>query len=263
MDTKSTEEFKAPYMSFHTFWNFIAELGNNPLPPRIDRSIMTGKSGTDQANLFMALTSFGLIDQEATVLPLLDELTSADQEQRKAILSNLVTANYAEPMRISASNGTSKDLDNAFRDSYPSIASPDTRRKAVTFFLHAAKTAGLELSVHFPTTRSGPGAPGTSKPRKAARRKPAPLNSGTEKPLVEAPGAPAAGDTYRFDLRSGGTIFAVVDVNIFQLDKEDRDYVIGLVDKLKGYPTGSNKNGPSEEGPSGQPSGDGGGVTPT
>lgn len=237
MDNESEDGFKPPYMSFHTFWNFIGELGTRPLPPRIDRSIMTGKSGTDQANLFLALSSFGLIGDDWNVLPLLDELTSADEEQRKSILAKLINDHYHHPMRVSAINGTSKDLDDAFRDNYPTIASPDTRRKAVTFFLHAAKTAGLELSVYFPKTRSGPGAPGTSKPRKVARRKPASQIGGVEKPLDKPPGAPTDGDTYRFDLRSGGTIFAVVDVNLFQLDTEDRDYVIDLVDKLKGYKT--------------------------
>ena len=51
------------------------------------------------------------------------------------------------------------------------------------------------------------------------------------------PTCPQGEDKYRFDLASGGTVFAVVDVDIFQLSTEDRDYVIDLVDKLKGYKT--------------------------
>ena len=96
MDTPE-ESFKPPYMSFLTFWNFIAELRTKPLPPRIDRSLMSSKSGTDQFNLTLALTSFGLVDDDSRVLPLLQELTAADDEQRKSILAKMVTASYMNP----------------------------------------------------------------------------------------------------------------------------------------------------------------------
>ncbi|HEY5857037.1 MAG TPA: hypothetical protein VIW24_24110 [Aldersonia sp.] len=264
--------FKPPYMSFQTFWNFITELGENPLPPRIDRSIMNGKSGTDQANLFLALTSFGLIDDQAKVLPLLSNLTSADADARKSILRQMITEHYVEPMRVSSDNGTTKDLEDAFKEGYPSIASADTRRKAITFFLHAARVAGLELSVHFPKTRSGQGAPGAARARKPTRRKlaAASQDGGTSDGFDDT-SADTSGDTYTVELDSGGTVSVVVKVNLFRLTTADRDFVIDLVDKLRGYRADAaagaanghgDKNGPSEEGPSGQPSGDGGGVTP-
>jgi hypothetical protein len=227
--------FKPPYMSFQTFWKFIKELGAKPLPPRIDRSLMASKSGTDQANLTMALSSFGLVDDESNVLPLLQQLTSADEEGRKTILADMVSRNYVGPMEVSRNNGTSKDLESVFRDNYPSIASADTRRKSVTFYLHAAREAGLDLSVHFPKTRSGSGAPGMAKPRKVTRRKSPPEQG--ENVLNGQAGAPTKGNTYTVELASGGTIFAIIDVDIFQLSTEDRDYVIDLVDKLKGYHT--------------------------
>lgn len=272
MDNEDIEAFKPPYMSFHTFWNFTRELGTKPLPPRIDRSIMAGKSGTDQANLFLALASFGLIDQDANVLPLLEKLTSAEEEQRKALLAEMVQGNYVEPMRVSASNGTAKDLDNAFRDNYPSIASPDTRRKATTFFLHAAKTAGLELSVHFPKTRSGPGAPGIPRAKKAARRKPTPPSGAVPSP-PQAGAHLDRGDRVEVKFGSQGTFVGYVDVRWLDLPGETFAALRKAIEDIKalGYEdpaslsaeqnNPANKNGPSEEGPSGQPPGDGGGVT--
>jgi hypothetical protein len=228
------EGFRPPYMSFLTFWNFIDELSRKPLPPRIDRSLMGSKSGTDQANLAMALTSFGLTDSEANVQPVLRGLVAADVETRKQMLSDLVNTNYAGPMRVSGQNGTQTDLAAAFRDDYPAIASADTRRKAITFFLHAARTAGIEVSAHFPPTRAGSGAPGTAKPkRQAARRKPTgtPGNDGA----ITSRTNPPSGDTYTVDLASGGVVSVVVSVNLFDLTTDDRAFVIDLVDKLKGY----------------------------
>lgn len=243
--------FKPPYMSFQTFWNFIGELGDKPLPPRIDRSLMGTKSGTDQANLMMALTSFRLTDEQYNVLPQLQALTSATGEERKGILAKMVATHYVEPMRVSASHGTQKDLDDAFTANYPSIASADTRRKAITFFLHAARTAGLDLSVHFQKTRSGSGAPGAAKGRKSApRRKPPRSESNTTSDQDTGPGQGDAGDTYTVDLASGGSVSVVVRVNLFALTTSDRNFVIDLVDKLKGYETPGPVNSTPEEDPS-------------
>ncbi|WP_313675076.1 hypothetical protein [Mycolicibacterium sp.] len=242
--------FKPPYMSFQTFWNFISELGSKQLPPRIDRSLMITKSGSDQANLMMALTSFGLVDDQSNVLPKLQELTAANDDDRKSVLAHLVTRYYAEPMRVSANHGTSKDLNDAFTTSYPSIASSDTRRKCVTFFLHAAHTGGLPLSVHFPTTRSGSGAPGASKTRKASprRKSPAADADGRDGGQPGDQGQSEDGDTYTVELTSGGSVSVVVRVNLFALTTDDRDFVIDLVDKLKGYKVPSAKKSTEEEG---------------
>ncbi len=232
MDT-SDESFKPPYMSFQTFWNFIAELSTKPLPPRIDRSLMSSKSGTDQFNLTLALTSFGLVDDENRVLPLLEELTAADDEQRKSILAKMVTTSYTEPMRVSGDHGTTKDLEDAFRNSYPSIASADTRRKAITFFLHAARMADIELSANFPKTRSGSGAPGQSKPRSKPKKKtPNTPGSGQQR---ERPTTGGVEDDIVVNLRTGGTMRLCVNVSPITLRGFDRNFFFKAVDLLDGY----------------------------
>jgi hypothetical protein len=53
--------FKPPYNAFRTFWGFVDTLSKKPLPPQIDRSMLEGKSGTDQMGLNFALQGFGLI----------------------------------------------------------------------------------------------------------------------------------------------------------------------------------------------------------
>jgi hypothetical protein len=236
---ENPEDFKPPYMSFLTFWNFIDELSRKPLPPRIDRSLMASKSGTDQANLTMALTSFSLTDAEANVQPRLQALVISNEDGRKQMLAEMVQSNYAGPMRVSAENGTQADLVAVFKDDYPGIASADTRRKAITFFLHAARTAGIEVSAHFPQTRAGSGAPGAAKPKRtgSARRRPAgaagnsgEVNSGTKG------GKADPGDHHMIELASGGSVSVVLNVNLWDLSDTDREFVIGLVKKLKGYP---------------------------
>jgi hypothetical protein len=65
---ESPDTFRPPYMSFQTFWRFIEELAGKPLPPAIDRSIMSTRSGSDKANLTQALSTFGLTGPDAKVL---------------------------------------------------------------------------------------------------------------------------------------------------------------------------------------------------
>ena len=242
MDTEST--FRPPYMSFQTFWNYIEELAEKPLPPAIDRSIMKTKSGTDQANLTMAFTSFGLTDAEGTVQPSLIRLVEASPEERPTVFADMVHVYYSAPLSISFKNGTPADLTKAFTDEYPSIASADTRRKSITFFLHAARKAGIELSPHFPQTRGGSGAPGVPKAKRSAPRKKSAPNGQSTPPQARV--TTTTGDTYTVDLPSGGSVSVVVDVNLFGLTTEDRNFVIELVDKLKGYPTAAQPAKPRE-----------------
>jgi hypothetical protein len=234
LDEKTTiTGFKPPYLSFQTFWSFVSkELPEKPLPPSIDRSMLDKKSGTDQANLLAALKGFGLVEGDThDVQESLQMLVEADEEQRKHQLAALVRQYYPGPLSVSEQNGTEKNLFDCFENDFGMTG--DTRRKAVTFFLHAARNAGIPLSPHFPATRSGPGVAAGSKAKRITKRK-------ADASSVERPSPPAAatngkGDTYTVNLNSGGTVSVVVAVNLFDLSTDDREYVIDLVDKLKDY----------------------------
>lgn len=244
--TDESQVFRPPYMSFQTFWKYIDELASKPLPPRIDRSMMRTKSGTDQANLTMALNSFGLTDGDGKVLPDLTQLTSTAGDERPAVLADLIRRYYAGPMRVSEENGTQAALGSVFSEDYPSIASADTRRKAITFFLHAAATANLSLSPHFPSSRPGSGAPGTAKPRRQTPRKKTGSDhaegdgqapDGTErKPQDNAQREQSTrGTSHTVELESGGTLTLIYDLSLFELDEDDEEFVLGLVRQLRGY----------------------------
>jgi hypothetical protein len=228
--------FKPPYMSFQTFLTFVEELASRPLPPQIDRSMMGSKSGTDQNNLTSALKGFGLINSDHRVEPALVQLATSDETKRNEKLAELVRAYYPDPITVSEQNGTEGQLIESFKRSF-SLDTVETRRKAITFFLHAARVAGIPLSPHFPQTRTGSGSPGTPRPKRSAKRKTAPPvnGAGASNSTATRPNQPG-GDTYSVSLQSGGSVSVVVSVNLFALSTEDRNFVIDLVDKLKGYP---------------------------
>jgi len=229
MDSPEVTEFKPPYLSFQTFWSFIQELGSKPLPPQIDRSMMDSKSGTDQANLLSTMKSFGLINESQAVTPFLQQIVKIDEIQQKRSLAEVIKLLYPHQLQISAQNGTEKLLYDSFEQDFG--FNGDTRRKAVTFFLHAARFSGIDLSPHFPNTRTGSSSPTTSRPRRTPKRKPIAAEPVAAKPSSGTP----SGDTYTVELQSGGKVSVVVEVNLFQLNADDRAFVISLVDSLKGY----------------------------
>jgi len=240
MDNTDTTQFKPPYMPFATFWSFIEALSQRPLPPRIDRSLMASKSGTDQANLIATLRAFDLIDGENRVHALRD-LTVADEEERRVQLGTVLRTFYPSPVAVSEQDGTEQQLSEAFRDNY-NLSAADTRRKAQTFFLHAMREAGLKISANFPQTRSGSGGPGAPKAKTSGKTSNKPR---TQTPPA-APNKLAKGDSYSVSLNSGGTVSVDVSVNLFDLSKADRDFVLTLVDALKGYPAQPATEGPTE-----------------
>ena len=225
-------DFKPPYMAFQTFWRFVSDLSMNPLPPRIDRSLMDSKSGTDQANLINTLKAFGLIDEDQRVLPALIALTDTDEEGRKPLLGEIVKQRYAAALAVSDSNGTANQLDDCFRDNY-AVTGADTLRKSITFFLHAARAAGLPLSPHFKQTRAGQGARGQPRKRPSQRK---PKNTASAPGVYPSDGAKQS-HAYQLNvrLRTGGTMTLTVNVNPISLRGDDRSFFYEIVDKMTDY----------------------------
>ena len=231
MDEPAQGEFRPPYLSFTTFWSFLEAMVSQPLPPKIDRSMMRSKSGSDQVNLTAALKAFGLVDDNQVVTGL-RELEGSDKAARTRWLAEMVRKYYPAQMTVSEQNGTEQQLKESFRDSFQ-MGSADTIRKAMTFYLHAARTAGIETSPHFPPTRSGSGAPGTPKPRRAAPRRKS--SSGPAKVTEKASVLQVEGDTYTLSLESGPVVTLAVKMNVMEASVSDRNFIFKLVDALRGY----------------------------
>ena len=225
----STEDtFKPPYMSFQTFWNFIAELGEKPLPPQIDRSMLRTKSGTDQMNLVATLKGFGLIRDDGTVTPRLLELVGENSEGRAKLLGELVRGYYEAPLRVSADNGTEKLLHDSFAEAFGYEG--NTRRKAITFFLHAARTAGIPLSPHFPVTRTGAGGGSSPPVKRGPRRKTAPA---TTPDRGGAGASRPAGEVKVIDFGEAGAVTVTVGVKWLELPTAKMVALRKLVDDFE------------------------------
>ncbi len=152
-DQTGDEKFQPPYMAWTTFENILETLGSKGLPDQIDRSLLTNRSGGDQAQFLRAARAFGLIDAQGRPLDRFKTYI-AEPEKRREILREILAEAYPTVLAL-PSGATPSQLDGAFR---AFGIEGDTVRKAETFFLNAARQAEIDLSPHFKSTRPGTGA---------------------------------------------------------------------------------------------------------
>jgi hypothetical protein len=228
METASptAKGFTPPYnLAFSTFNNFLAKADPETLPPKIDRSYLDSMAGNVQTYLMAALRSFELIEPDRTVTPELKELTK-NPDGRPALIAELLNRFYPEIVELGKNNATAGQLDEAFRKF--GLAG-NTIRKATTFYLHAAQYASVPLSVHWTVRKAGSG----HRDETATKRRGKPPG----KPAAQGQqvGRTPVGDTRGLTLRSGGTVTLTVSVNLFDLSREDRAFVLKLIDEMSDY----------------------------
>ncbi len=142
MTTKEREI--APYIGWST-WNRLIERMKTFIPPRLDRSYFNslGFSGTQYSQAMRALSFLGLIDESKKPIEKLRQLVMGTAEERKVILKGIIETAY-KPFfdGPGPQNATFGELESFLR----SQGARGVVDKSVTFFLSAAKEAGIPLS---------------------------------------------------------------------------------------------------------------------
>ena len=135
---------------------------------------------------------------------------------------------YSAVVELADQNASQKDFEDAMREYGVQGTTLD---KAVRFYLQAAEAVGLLTSPHWKKTkavRTG----GTKK--RAKKGKKADGAKRDDKP--ETPQNGRRPDMIAVDLKSGGKVtLDVTAVALTQLSKDDREFVIDLIDKMRGY----------------------------
>jgi hypothetical protein len=156
-----------PYVAFPTVTTLIERMAaEGGAPPRIDRSYLRSFSGGYQSQVIAALKSLGLIDDATNVGEQLTSLVEApDRDARGRIFADILRKYYPEPVRLGTIKATQGQLEDAFRE-YG--LSGDTLRKAIAFYLGAAKYANMPVSVNFrvPSVTAADGRKGTRTSKK-------------------------------------------------------------------------------------------------
>jgi len=209
-----------PFSSFVTALDQLSQ----GVPNVIQKDAFPYHSGLLQGKVILALRFFDLIDEKG--LPNGDKLerlaTQKEIHERKANLRMLLKAGYAHVIRLNLLKMTPSQLDEAFAD-YG--ISGDTKKKAKTFFLHAAKFAELDLSPIL--IRRGRSFAGRKKKTAVQFRAP-----GLRQDVPENQGSTTSKTV---NLKNGGSLTVTLSGNLLDLDSSDRELVFGIMDQIRSH----------------------------
>jgi len=207
-----------PYTSFGTFLAFLERL-EEALPQRIDRSYWSQFLAPGHGGQVTAAFRFlELIDSLGHPMRKLEELVR-DPQSRKEALSDLIFERYLPALDgLDLDRATMDQLEEAFGNVY--AIDGDTRRKAVSFFVHAVLYCGLTLSPHI-----------TKNTRRRSRRR----GTGGRAQLLptgtHANAPPRTTRTIRFG--GGGSISLTVAVDVFSLGLREREFCLEIIDTFR------------------------------
>lgn len=220
-----------PYVSFGVFLEALDKLCANGLPNRIDHSLWPSISPLVRGQLVTAFRFLRLIDGQGHPQQSLQTLLTPDDQAKKEALAQILRDAYPDIFKLSLERTTPKQLEEAF-SSYPIRGS--TLRRAIAFFLAAARYADIPLAPHLLPKRGGGG---LSRRRRNAsvRVKQSSHAPETVQNQILSSGRAALGESKTIQLRSGGTLTLTLSASFFNMDTRDRDFVFRLLDQLRAY----------------------------
>ncbi len=135
-----------PYLAYRTFSNYLDSLRTN-IPHRIDRTVLGNMSGVVQSQLLATLRYLSLIQADGTPTARLEALVGCESEKKKEILHEILRASY--PFMFTPDFVLARATPGQVHERFAAEkVQGDTIRKAVSFFLRAAREAGVALSPH-------------------------------------------------------------------------------------------------------------------
>jgi hypothetical protein len=141
-----------PYVSYRTFKHWL-EGRRSGLPDKIDRAILGNLAGVVQGQLISTLRFLRLISANGEVAPALEKLVHAEGEERSRMLGEILKSAYG--FLFDGSINLAKAAPSTISTAFTSQGvTGDTARKAISFFVLAAKDAGIPISPFLKTPRA-------------------------------------------------------------------------------------------------------------
>lgn len=224
-----------PYISYNTFKTMLEWLKSEGVPLRFDRSFWQAKfSGSNGTQLAATLRFFELLSNN-TPRPELERLVNATPADQRMMLRKLITDSYRLVPFEELPRATPAMV-RAWFKSYP--IDGHTLRKAISFFVNAAKDTEIQISnaaKKMAKTKS------STSGRDATHRHNNPASIPTALPHVSQQ-SPLEGRVFgaspnrrTITLESGGSITLAIDVDLFSISHQDREFILSLVNLTRTY----------------------------
>src|SRR4051794_23919320 len=145
-----------PQVSFKTVKSVVADFkAKGVLPPKIDKRLWPNYSNTVANQLVAALRFLVLIDEAGVPKLLLRTLIdSYGDDIWPVVLESVITDAYTKVMDIELDKVHGSHLRDKFKEVFK--LEGDQQRKAIAFFLFAARDAGMKLSPYLKLRERGP-----------------------------------------------------------------------------------------------------------
>jgi hypothetical protein len=210
------------YVPFKTFLAAINGLERG-IPHQIDTSLWPRYSRAIRSQLLGAFRFLGLIDNQGVPTAALKSLVQ-ERTNRKAILRKILESSYGRIISLDLTRISPRQFDTAMR-AYGMKG--ETHKKAVSFFLQAAKHSELPMSRLLGKRVRTVGS------RRLART--GPVSNGLPGLAIRASGDGPHQTSKTVTLNCGGSLTLNVDGNFFEMLEDDRQLVFELIDKLREY----------------------------
>jgi hypothetical protein len=195
-----------------------------------------GVSDSLAPRTLQSLRLLGLVDDDGRPTDAFETLRKAATAEFHEVLESILRSAYSPVFAIlDPTTASGEEVEDAFRHFVPS----GQRSRMVTLFTGLLREAHVLEGA--PSKSTAPKRSAGTPSRRVSKKAAAPTSASEPTESVEAerpsPAAPryGEGDTYRVQLRSGGSVSIVMDVNLFLMSTADREFVIDLVDRMKGY----------------------------
>lgn len=205
--------------------------------------------GTLSSRTVRSLELLDLISSDGQPTDAFETIRIAPSDAWKAALAEHIRAVYSPVFSVmDPTTASAQQIADAFLRYEPS----GMRNRMISLFVGLMEYA--EMVDEAPRRKRGPKPGAGPRPRTNGVPKSDPASRGDSsngstdsvstvaaspnEPIQSPPGAETAkGDTYEVALASGGIVAVTVDVNLFRMSVEDRNFVMDLVDKIVAYRT--------------------------
>lgn len=142
--------------SWKTFWNFLESLKGQPIPTQFDNDVLSKYSGTARSQLRSTLHFLDLIDGNYAPQDALTDLVQASGDERKLLVDRILRERYHFLFDSRGGFDLSRSTSKEFGERFAAFKfSGDSRGRAESFFLNAAKYAGIPVSKYILNNRTG------------------------------------------------------------------------------------------------------------
>jgi len=233
------EQSNPPYVSFSSFLSALAHVAQRGIPELLTSDFLDGDgSSTNTSHLLIAFRTFGLTDRQNKPTAAVRELIE-HPERHQEIFRQLFMSAYDPIFSVAAdlSSVSFSYLTHLFATAY--TLKGETLRRAIVFFIKAAEHAGVSLSPELAArTSKGNTHSMPARVRDNACHVVEGVHGENRDDTGETPEGtsdPLPSDVKTLRFADGSRVTISVSLNIFAVSKEDREFVLGLIDKVNGY----------------------------